>query len=51
MSAASENYRSCGKARPGVEVRIVDDHDLEVPPNTPGELIVRGEPWELNANQ
>jgi crotonobetaine/carnitine-CoA ligase len=45
----SENYRSCGKARPGVEVRIVDDHDLEVPPNTPGELIVRGEPWELNA--
>ena len=44
----SDNYRSCGKARPGVEVRIVDDHDLQVPPGTPGELIVRGEPWELN---
>jgi crotonobetaine/carnitine-CoA ligase len=45
----SANYRSCGKARPGVEVRIVDEHDLVVPPETPCELIVRGEPWELNA--
>lgn len=45
----SGNYRSCGKARPGVEVRIVDEHDQPVPPGTPGELIVRGEPWELNA--
>ncbi len=42
------NYRSCGKARAGVEVRIVDEHDREVPPQTPGELIVRSEPWELN---
>ena len=45
----ADNYRSCGKARAGVEVRIVDEHDLPVPPGTPGELIVRGEPWELNA--
>ena len=42
------NYRSCGQARPGVEVRIVDEHDRLVAPDTPGELIVRGEPWELN---
>ncbi|MCZ6616881.1 MAG: AMP-binding protein [Gammaproteobacteria bacterium] len=44
----SNNFRSCGQAREGVEIRIVDEHDREVPPNTPGELIVRGEPWELN---
>jgi crotonobetaine/carnitine-CoA ligase len=31
-----------------VDVRIVDEHDMEVPPNTPGEMIVRGEPWTLN---
>ena len=42
------NYRSCGRARDGVEVRVVDGHDARVPPGTPGELIVRGEPWELN---
>ena len=45
----AQNYRSCGKVRDGVEVRIVDDNDIEVPPNTPGEMIVRGDPWELNA--
>ena len=44
-----ENYKSCGKVRDDVEVRIVDDNDIEVPANTPGEMIVRGEPWELNA--
>jgi|TARA_B110000211_G_C14071699_1_gene550272 crotonobetaine/carnitine-CoA ligase len=43
------NYKSCGTVRDGVEVRIVDEHDIEVPVNTPGEMIVRGEPWELNA--
>lgn len=45
----SANYKSCGKARVGVEVRIVDGHDMQVPVNTPGEMIIRGEPWELNA--
>ena len=48
-SCTSDNYKSCGKVRAGVEVRIVDEHDIEVPANTPGEMIVRGEPWELNA--
>jgi crotonobetaine/carnitine-CoA ligase len=43
------NYRSCGRVREGVEVRVVDEHDRQVPSGTPGELIVRGEPWELNA--
>lgn len=44
----SNNFSSCGQVRDGVEVRIVDEHDRQVPPNTPGEMIVRGEPWELN---
>ena len=44
----SNNYQSCGQVRDGVEVRIVDENDLVVPPNTIGEMIVRGEPWELN---
>lgn len=44
----SENHRSCGQIRDGVEVRVVDEHDRPVPPNTPGEMIMRGEPWELN---
>ena len=44
----SNNYQSCGRVREGVEVRVVDEHDNLVPPNTPGEMIVRGEPWELN---
>jgi crotonobetaine/carnitine-CoA ligase len=46
--ATSENCHSCGHPRPGVEVRVVDEHDQRTPPNMPGELIVRGEPWELN---
>ncbi len=46
--ATDANRTSCGRVRPGVEVRIVDEHDLEVPPNTPGELIIRSEPWTLN---
>lgn len=34
---------SCGLALPGLTVRIVDrDTRLDVPPDTPGELIVRG---------
>ncbi|MEE2776995.1 MAG: AMP-binding protein [Acidobacteriota bacterium] len=48
-SVDGETYRSCGRPRPGVEVRIVDEHDIEVPPDTPGEMMVRAEPWALNA--
>lgn len=40
---------SCGKKRDGVEVRIVDENDLEVPIGTVGELIVRTDrPWAMN---
>jgi crotonobetaine/carnitine-CoA ligase len=43
------NNRSCGRVRPGVEVRIVDEHDEEVPTGQIGELIVRtDEPWTMN---
>ncbi len=44
----NENHRSCGQIREGVEVRVVDEYDRQVPPNTPGEMIMRTEPWEIN---
>ncbi|GAA2223413.1 AMP-binding protein [Micromonospora olivasterospora] len=38
--------RSCGKPRRGFDVRIVDEHDMEVPPGTVGEVIARSDrPW------
>lgn len=41
---------TCGKPRPGVEVRLVDDHDCEVPVGTVGEMIVRTDrPWGMNS--
>jgi len=43
-----EPYRagSCGRARPGFEIRIVDEHDRPVGPGQVGELIVRADqPW------
>ena len=47
-----ENWQSVGKLKgghPGVEVRVVDEHDYDVGPNTLGELIVRtSAPWTLN---
>jgi crotonobetaine/carnitine-CoA ligase len=40
---------SVGRARPGVQLRLVDDHDVPVPTGEAGELIVRTEaPWEMN---
>lgn len=45
----NENHRCCGQVRSGVEVRVVDEFDQVVPPGTPGELIMRAEPWEINA--
>ncbi|MBL8644275.1 MAG: AMP-binding protein, partial [Rhodospirillaceae bacterium] len=42
--------RSCGRPRTGVQCRIVDDHDIEVPPHTIGEFIVRSDrPWDQMA--
>lgn len=39
---------SCGRPVPGYEVRLVDEHDYEVPTGEVGELVVRtGEPWSI----
>ncbi|MDH3581639.1 MAG: AMP-binding protein [Hyphomicrobiales bacterium] len=41
---------TCGKPRPGIEVRVVDEHDKIVPPGDVGELIIRTDrPWSLNS--
>jgi carnitine-CoA ligase len=43
-------YGSCGKPRSGIQARLVDEHDIEVPAGTIGELIVRSDlPWTMNA--
>jgi carnitine-CoA ligase len=40
---------SVGRPRRGVQVRIVDEHDIPVPCGEAGELIVRTDrPWEMN---
>jgi carnitine-CoA ligase len=39
----------CGTVRPGCEVRLVDDDDLEVPVGEVGEFVVRSDvPWSMN---
>ncbi|MBS0517930.1 MAG: AMP-binding protein [Proteobacteria bacterium] len=41
---------TCGRRRPGNELRIVDEHDREVPVGSVGELIIRSDaPWALNS--
>ncbi len=41
---------TCGRRRDGVELRIVDDNDCEIPDGQVGELIVRSDtPWTLNS--
>ena len=40
---------SCGRARDGMEVRLVDTHDMEVPIGQVGEIVVRPRhPWVVN---
>jgi crotonobetaine/carnitine-CoA ligase len=40
---------TCGRPRQGIELRIVDHNDLEVPAGETGELVMRTHsPWELN---
>ncbi len=42
--------RSCGKAVEGVQLRLVDDHDIPVTVGNVGELIVRTDlPWAINS--
>ena len=41
---------AAGRPRPGVECRVVDENDCELPPGVAGELIVRTDaPWTMNA--
>jgi crotonobetaine/carnitine-CoA ligase len=40
---------TCGLPVPGVQLRIVDEHDIEVPDGEVGELVVRmDEPWTIS---
>ncbi|AVO46141.1 AMP-binding protein [Phreatobacter cathodiphilus] len=40
---------TCGKPRKGVQLRLVDAHDVEVAPGEIGELVIRTDaPWALN---
>lgn len=39
---------TCGRPRPGVELRLVDGNDIPVPDGTPGELVIRTDaPWSM----
>jgi crotonobetaine/carnitine-CoA ligase len=39
---------ACGRASPGYQLAVVDEHDQPVPPGTVGEIVVRSErPWSL----
>jgi len=51
VSEANPRKRgTCGRVRPGVEVRLVDEHDCEVPVGAVGEMLVRTErPWSMNS--
>jgi crotonobetaine/carnitine-CoA ligase len=41
--------KTCGRVRAGFDARVVDDHDMEVPHGTVGELMVRADdPWTMN---
>jgi len=42
VCAHSEKPGSAGKEGPLARVKLVDEHDREVPPGTPGEICVRG---------
>jgi crotonobetaine/carnitine-CoA ligase len=43
------NNQSCGRPRPGVTARIVDENDESLPPGKTGELVLRADnPWEFN---
>lgn len=45
-----ETLGTCGRKRAGVDLRIVDENDYEVPQGQVGELIVRtDQPWKLNS--
>lgn len=40
---------TCGRRRSGIEIRLVDENDCEVPDGAVGEMIVRSDrPWSMN---
>ncbi len=42
------DHRTCGSVRAGYDVRLVDEHDYDVPVGQVGELVIRtDEPWML----
>lgn len=44
-----ETLGAAGRLREGYDARIVDENDCELPPGTPGELILRADmPWALS---
>ena len=48
--AVTDASPSCGRPMPGYEVRLVDEHDYEVPVGEVGELVVRtDQPWWICA--
>ena len=51
VSEANPSVRgTCGKVRAGVDVRLVDANDCEVPVGTVGEMLVRTDrPWAMNS--
>jgi crotonobetaine/carnitine-CoA ligase len=43
------NHRTCGRARAGYQVRVVDENDIPVGPGEFGEFVVRSNtPWTVN---
>jgi crotonobetaine/carnitine-CoA ligase len=43
------NTQSCGRPRPGIQARVVDERDESLPPGKTGELVLRADnPWEMN---
>ncbi len=41
---------TCGTVRPGVDVRLVDENDCEIPVGEVGEMIIRTDrPWGMNS--
>jgi crotonobetaine/carnitine-CoA ligase len=50
VSAPNPTVRgTCGRVRAGVDVRLVDEHDCEVPIGAVGEMLVRTDrPWAMS---
>jgi crotonobetaine/carnitine-CoA ligase len=50
VSAPNPSVRgTCGRVRAGVEVRLVDENDCEVPTGSVGEMLVRTDrPWAMS---